>query len=117
MGSDLYMEQRAFHPRPNKAVWELVDGNLELVIYRDVFYHGWEMIWHGPLNEHTESLIRVFVNDIPPKPDVPASKEHQIDLLLVKAGTKDFVSVRRAIMDVISQPEPNIPTTTLKGKK
>lgn len=111
------MEEQSFRPRPNKAQWELVDGELELVIYRDVFYHGYEMIWHGSVTDSNKSLIETMVSKIPPKPKRPMSKRNQIAQLLDGKGPiseNEAVYVANQIMEIIKAPEPDIPVMELK---
>lgn len=69
MGSDLYMEQQNFRSKGTRARW---DGN-DLVIERDVFYHGWTEIWRGKPNlnnSNEKSLLKALINlnKIPEKP-------------------------------------------------
>lgn len=83
MGSDLYMEQRDFRPRPNKAVWELVDDKMQLVIYRDTLM-GWAHIWNGVPNEHKTDLIKLMVREIPEKPQGPHTLDEALSKILIR---------------------------------
>lgn len=66
MGSGMAMEADAYRPRPNKAEWH----GEELYIFKDRFYHGYKLLWKGPVTPDNESLIRLWLpNGIPPKPE------------------------------------------------
>lgn len=110
MGSDLFMAEQQFRPRPNRAAWEFVNDKLELVIYKDVFYHGWQMVWHGIPNEHNKDLIKVFVKDIPEKPEV-ISKREKIADIVYESGIEreDVQAVVDEIWAVLEADEPDLP--------
>jgi hypothetical protein len=83
MGSDLYMEEQSFRPRPTKATWEWREdaGDHVLVIEQDVFYHGYKIVWEGQPNEHNIDLLEIFVGrgNIPEKPEPVKSLREKID--------------------------------------
>jgi hypothetical protein len=111
------MEQQSFRPRANKAQWELVNDKLELVIYRDIFYHGYQMMWHGPVTDSNRSLILAMVKEIPSKPNLPQSKRNQIAALLDGKGPiskAESVHVANQIMKIVNAEEPDIPVLELK---
>src|SRR6478672_5741638 len=106
MGSDMYMEAQNFRPRPNKAEWELVNDNLELVIYQDVFYHGYKMLWHGDVNSSNESLILSLVSKIPPKPRYKSRREQVYNLLSRNGVTQNTQWLTNEVMKILETPEP-----------
>ena len=114
MGSDLYMEHQNWKPRPNKAQWELVDGHLELVIYRDVFYHGYEMIWHGEVTDSNESLILAMVSDIPDKPEIPKPKAIQVRDALKRYYDYADPEIVKEVMLIMETEDPEIPVMGVK---
>jgi hypothetical protein len=65
MGSDLYMEERSFRPRPAKARW--LDEET-LLIETDIFYHGYQEYYRGPVTDSNRVLLEKVVK-IPPKPE------------------------------------------------
>jgi hypothetical protein len=78
MGSDMYMMERDFRPRPNRAEWD-AHGN-ELTIYRDSL-DGWGVFWTGPVTEDNLSIILKLVKEIPPKPVYLSKIDKVINIL------------------------------------
>lgn len=68
MGSDLYMEERNWRPRPPIVEWE---GD-ELVVKIDTFYHGYGERFRGVPDADgvVAKMLKALVGcDIPPKPE------------------------------------------------
>jgi len=77
MGSDMYMMERDFRPRPNKSEWQGDD----LVIYTDSL-DGFKEYWRGPVTDSNRSLILKMIVSIPVKPVKPVTPyEKTVDLL------------------------------------
>ena len=69
MGADLYWEEKSFHPKPNKAEWK----KNTLVVYRNVFYHGYQEWFRVPEkdleNKTIQTILKKVVGRIPKKPE------------------------------------------------
>lgn len=80
MGSDLYMAQRDFRPRPDKAEW--VDDDIRLS--KDYFMSGYKAFYQGPLTDEIKVMMKGLGIKVPPKPS--ALKEYTISFLYKKPG-------------------------------
>jgi hypothetical protein len=65
MGSDLYMEQRNFHPRPARVTWT---SATEILIETDVFYYGYREFYHGKPTPEIKQVMKSMGIKLPPKP-------------------------------------------------
>ena len=55
MGSDLYMESQNFRPRPTVA---FLNGEGRWEVYRDEFYHGYNLAFEKPDNPTTRDFFK-----------------------------------------------------------
>lgn len=75
MGSDLYMAERSFRPRPPRFRWE----GEEFVVETDHFMSGYTEYFRVPVTTDVERslLSKVIHCDVPPKPvaSAPVTRE------------------------------------------
>lgn len=65
MGSDLYMEQQNWRPRPNLVEW-LDEETIK--IQRDAFYTGYYTVYEGKVTPEVTTLLKGLGITLPEKP-------------------------------------------------
>lgn len=64
MGSDLFMEQQSWRPRPHLVEWH----GEQIAVFKDEFMSGYREVYRGPLDDSVRNLLNGLGVVVPAKP-------------------------------------------------
>lgn len=96
MGSDLYMEQQNYRPKPNKIEW--VDDET-ISVLTDSFYWGYREVYRGPVTPEIQILLKGLGVKVPDKdPEVLYHDQRHVIKVLGPQSKMDEI-----IVDIVQQ--------------